>query len=199
VQGRFLAKGRGVIGLPLQQPQVATRVTRFLEFCLFARQLQPTVARFTAPSIYTAAGLPSEPLKIAAVALVMRNMRRRHSSHSCQPAVAEPSVKADQREPRERSERSGEPLRTAERRLHVRERAGIPIPPPRFVLSRGSPKRSRWLLPQQPPIAHLAVNHCALNGFPPQEPPATLQHPSRGDVSPLPPMPKAAPFLGCSS
>ena len=36
---RFLAKGRGVIGLPLQQPQVATRVTRFLEFCLIAGQL----------------------------------------------------------------------------------------------------------------------------------------------------------------
>ena len=30
----------------------------------------------------------------------MWNMRRRHSSHSCQPAAAEPSVKADQREPR---------------------------------------------------------------------------------------------------
>ena len=37
---RFLAKGRGVIGLPLQQPLVATRVTRFQRFCLFACQLK---------------------------------------------------------------------------------------------------------------------------------------------------------------
>ena len=36
----------------------------------------------------------------------MWNVRRRHSSHSCQPAAAEPSVKADRREPRQRSERS---------------------------------------------------------------------------------------------
>lgn len=89
---RFLAKGRGVIGLPLQQPQVATRVTRFQRFCLIASHLQPwrCVLR----------PLPQEPTKIGAVALVMWNMRRRHSSHSCQPAAAEPSVKADQREPR---------------------------------------------------------------------------------------------------
>jgi hypothetical protein len=65
----------------------------------------------------------------------------------------------------------------------VRERAGIPIPPPRFVLSTGSPSRSRGLLSQQPPVAHFAVNLPSLSRFPPQEPPATLQHPSRGDVS----------------
>ncbi len=47
-----------------------------------------------------ASGPSPEPTKIGAVALVMWNMRRRHSSHSCQPAAAEPSVKADQREPR---------------------------------------------------------------------------------------------------
>ena len=32
--------------------------------------------------------------------------------------------------------------------------------------------------------AHFAVNRHSLNRFPPQEPPVTLQHPSRGDVSP---------------
>jgi hypothetical protein len=36
VPRRFLAKGRGVIGLPLQQPQVATRVTPFQRFFLLA-------------------------------------------------------------------------------------------------------------------------------------------------------------------
>jgi len=34
------------------------------------------------------------------VALVMWNMRRRHSSHCCQPAAAEPSVKAVRSTPR---------------------------------------------------------------------------------------------------
>ena len=38
---RFLAKGRGVIGLPLQQLQVATRVTLFERFCLIATELLP--------------------------------------------------------------------------------------------------------------------------------------------------------------
>jgi hypothetical protein len=36
VPGRFLAKGQGDIGLPLQQPQVPSRVTRFLRFFLLA-------------------------------------------------------------------------------------------------------------------------------------------------------------------
>jgi hypothetical protein len=35
-QSRFLAKGRGVIKLPLQQRQVAIRVTRFHRFFLLA-------------------------------------------------------------------------------------------------------------------------------------------------------------------
>jgi hypothetical protein len=183
VQGRFLAKGRGVIGLPLQQPQVATRVTRFLEFCLFASQLRPWHCALCGPSIYSVAGLPREPLKVGAVAVVMWNMRRRHSSHSCQPAAAEPSVKADQREPRQRSKRSGEPLRTTKRRLNARKRAGMPVPPSRFVLSTGSPSGSRRLLPQEPPAVRCAIKRRILRRFPPQEPPATLQHPSRGDVS----------------
>ena len=98
VPSRFLAKGRGVIGLPLQQPQVATRVTRFQRFCLIASHLQPW--RCVLRRMVMAAGPSPEPTKIGAVALVMWNMRRRHSSHSCQPAAAEPSVKADRREPR---------------------------------------------------------------------------------------------------
>ena len=53
----------------------------------------------------------------------MWNMRRRHSSHSCQPAAAEPSVKGAH-SPARSSKRSGDPLRTAERRLYARERAG---------------------------------------------------------------------------
>ncbi len=40
------------------------------------------------------------------------------------------------------------------------------------------------------------VNRRIFSRFPPQEPSATLQHPSRGDVSPLLPMPKAARFFG---
>ena len=192
---RFLAKGRGVIGLPLQQPQVATRVTRFQGFCLIASQLQPWRCALCR-RIVIAAGPTQEPPKIGAVALVMWNMRKRHFSHSCKPAAAEPSVKAARSlRAAERSERSGEPLRTAERRLHARERAAMPVPASRPVLSRGSPSGSRRLLPQQPSAAHFAVNRHAFNRFPPQEPPATLQHPSRGDVSPILPMPKAAPGL----
>jgi len=37
---------------------------------------------------------------IVVVVLVMWNMRRRHSSHSCQPVAAEPSVKAVRSTPR---------------------------------------------------------------------------------------------------
>jgi len=48
----------------------------------------------------------------------------------------------------QRSERSGEPLRTAERMLHARERAEMPVPGSRFVLSTGSRTGSRTLLPQ---------------------------------------------------
>ena len=129
----------------------------------------------------------------------MWNMRRRHSSHGCQPAAAEPSVKADHREPRQRSERNGEPLRTAERRLRARERAGMPVPGSCLVISTGSPTASRRLLPQEPPPVCFVVNRCTLNRFPPQEPSATLQHPSRGDVSPLLPMPKAALFLNLAT
>ena len=47
---------------------------------------------------------------------------------------------------------------------------------------------SRRLFPQQPPAVYLPVNRCALNKFPPQEPSATAQQPSRGDVSRLHPM-----------
>ena len=52
-----------------------------------------------------------------AVALVMWNMRKIHFSHSWKTPAAEAAVKADRREPRQRSERSGEPLRTTERRV----------------------------------------------------------------------------------
>ena len=96
---RFLAKGRGVIGLPLQQPQVATRVTRFERFCFFVCRLQPRRC-VLCRRIVIAAGPVTGPPKIGAVALVMWNMRRRHSSHSCQPAAAEPSVKAVRSTPR---------------------------------------------------------------------------------------------------
>ena len=65
----------------------------------------------------------------------------------------------------------------------ARERAGMPVSASRLVLSRGSPSGSRRLLPQQPPAAHFAVNRHTLNRFPPQEPPATAQQPSQGDVS----------------
>ena len=51
VPSRFLAKGRGVIGLPLQQPQVATRVTRFQRFCLIASELLHRLACFAALSL----------------------------------------------------------------------------------------------------------------------------------------------------
>ena len=37
---------------------------------------------------------------VVVVALVMWNMRKRHFSHSCKTAAAQPSVKADRREPR---------------------------------------------------------------------------------------------------
>ena len=147
VPSRFLAKGRGVIGLPLQQPQVATRVTRFQEI-LPLRFSATTLALRASPPYPYSRWLRPEPPKIGAVALVMWNMRRRHSSHSCQPAAAEPSVKAVRSDAAQRSERSGEPLRTAERRLHARERAGMPVPASRFVLSTGSPSGSRRLLPQ---------------------------------------------------
>ena len=98
VPSRFLAKGRGVIGLPLQQPLVATRVTRFQRFCLL-RLSYYTGPRASPPYPYSR-WLRSEQPKIGAVALVMWNMRRRHSSHSCQPAAAEPSVKAVRSTPR---------------------------------------------------------------------------------------------------
>jgi hypothetical protein len=47
-----------------------------------------------------AAASPLTAAQIAVVVLVMWNMRRRHSSHSCQPAAAEPSVKAVRSTPR---------------------------------------------------------------------------------------------------
>ena len=70
---RFLAKGRGVIGLPLQQPQVATRVTRFQRFCLIASQPQPWRC-LPRPAVRAAGPIP-EPPQIGAAALVMWNMR----------------------------------------------------------------------------------------------------------------------------
>jgi hypothetical protein len=52
VPSRFLAKGRGVIGLSLQQPQVATRVTPFHNFCLIASELLPCAPRASPPFPY---------------------------------------------------------------------------------------------------------------------------------------------------
>jgi len=54
-----------------------------------------------------------------AVALVMWNMRKIHFSHCWKTPAAEPSVKAARFvcAPRQRSERSAEPLRTTERRV----------------------------------------------------------------------------------
>ena len=54
----------------------------------------------------------------------MWNMKRRHSFHSCKTAAAEAAVKADRREPRQRSERSGEPLRTTGAEAIARQRDG---------------------------------------------------------------------------
>ena len=59
-----------------------------------------TLALRASPPYSDSRWAASEPPKIGAVALVMWNMRRRHSSHSCQPAAAEPSVKAVRSTPR---------------------------------------------------------------------------------------------------
>jgi hypothetical protein len=50
--------------------------------------------------LWPAAASPLTAVRIVVVVLVMWNMRRRHSSHSCQPAAAEPSVKAVRSTPR---------------------------------------------------------------------------------------------------
>jgi hypothetical protein len=43
--------------------------------------------------------------------------------------------------PRERSERSAEPLRTAQRRLHARERAARPVPLGSFLFNTFTPQQ----------------------------------------------------------
>lgn len=90
---------------------------------------------------------------------------------------------------RKRSERSGDPLRTAEWRLHARERAGMPVLGCCLVISMGSPTASRRLLLQEQPAVCFVVNRRIFNRFPPQEPSVTLQHPSQGGVLRLQPMP----------
>ena len=90
----------------------------------------------------------------SAVALVMWNMRKRHFSHSCQPAVARTALKGA------RSVRAAKracPL-TATAAGATRVSAPVmPVPPRSFAFNRFTPQQP-WLLPQEPRTGRFALS-----------------------------------------